>query len=281
VRTIVNIILLVLATCAVYTCVGHLVPQKEEHPPPLQIATDDPQTLAEEGKKIFPGTCGQCHGVPGAGGTERAPDQDGVAVRAAGRAQERTKQTGKPYTPEDYLLESVLNPSAYIVERSPGVPYGNIMSFKLQPNQILAVVAYLESLGGQPTITGSSESWKKWGGKLEEAAAQGGAGGGPVPQGPPEEMIKKYGCIGCHDFTGKTLVPGGGPWLSDIGARKSPGDILMQIILPDSEIAKNPSGVEFPKGLMRPTLEGNAFYREVGQDDLQKLVLWLAAKKGK
>jgi len=280
VRAIGPIILLVVATCAAYTCIGHLVPQKEEHPPPVTIATDNPQTLAEEGGKIFPGTCGQCHGAPGGGGTERAPDLDGVATRAAGRAEERAAKTGQPYTPEDYLLESVTNPGAYLVQRSPGVPYGNIMSFKLAPNQLLAVVAYLETLGGTPTITGSSDAWKKWGKGLEEAAAAGGGGGKPIPQGPPEEMVKKYGCAGCHDFVGKAILPGGGPALSDVGTRKSPGDILMQIMLPDSETAQAPPGVTFPKGLMRQTLEGNGFYSEVGQPDLEKLVLWLAAKKG-
>lgn len=279
-RPVFNIFLLVVVSCVAYTCVGNLVPQKEEHPPPLQIATDDPVTLAEEGKKIFPGACGQCHGVPGAGGTERAPDLDGVATRAAGRAEDRAKKTGNAYTPEDYILESLLNPGAYLVERTGGAPYGNIMSFKLAPNQILAVAAYLETLGGAPTITGSSEGWKKWGGDLEEAEAEGGSGGGPVAQGPPDEIVKKYGCAGCHDFEGKAILPGGGPALSDIGTRKAMGDILTSIILPDAEIAQAPPGVTFPAGLMRQTLEGNGFYREVGEKDLLGLVTWLAAKKG-
>ena len=60
----------------------------------------------------------------------------------------------------------------------------------------------------------------------------------------------------------------------------SPGDILTQIILPDSAIAEAPAGVTFSKGLMRPTLEGNGFYVEVGEEDMQKLVLWLSEKKG-
>jgi cytochrome c2 len=282
VKTVGSIVLLVVGTCAAYTCVGHLVPQKEEHPPPADIATDNPAALAEQGSQIFTGACGQCHGPPGGGGTERAPDLDGVATRAAGRAEERAAKTGQPYTALDYLLESVTAPGAYLVERTPGVPYGNIMSFKLAPKEELAVVAYLETLGGTPTVTGSSEAWKKWGKDLEAAEAEGGGGGGgPVAQGTPEEMFSKYGCAGCHDVAGETILPGGGPALTTVGARKSPGDILMQIMLPDSETAKAPPGVTFPTGLMRQTLEGNGFYTEVGQQDLEKLVLWLAAKKGK
>ena len=57
-------------------------------------------------------------------------------------------------------------------------------------------------------------------------------------------------------------------------------DILTAIILPDMEVAQAPPGVTFPVGLMHQTLEGNGFYREVGQKDLEGLVTWLAAKKG-
>ena len=277
------ITILVVLTCVAYTCVGRLVPQEEQHPPQSAGAAASADDLAAAGKGIFTGSCAQCHGAPGAGGTDRAPDVDGVATRAESRAKERAEETGNEYTADDYLAESLVDPGAYLVARDSGDKYGNIMSFKLRPIQTLSVLAYLQSLGGTPSVKADSELWKKWGEPIvedEDGEAGGGAIAGPVAQGPPEDMVKKYGCVGCHDFDGKTIPSAGGPWLSDIGARMSPGDILTQIILPDSVIAEPPAGTTFAKGLMRTTLEGNGFYQEVGQDDMQNLVLWLSDKKG-
>lgn len=282
-KVVLPIFALVVITCAAYTCVGRLVPQLEQPPPASAGASASPEDLANAGREIFTGSCAQCHGQPGAGGTERAPDLDGIAARAPGRAEERTKETGTPYTADDYLGESLKDPGAYLVKREAGDPYGNIMSFKLRPVQTLAVLAYLQTLGGSATVTAESEVWKKWGQPIETEEEGEGGGGGPakpIPQGPPEEIVKKYACAGCHDFEGDQIPSGGGPALSKVGARLSPGDILTQIIMPDSAIAEAPPGVTFPKGLMRSTLEGNGFYTEVGQEDLQKLVLWLSEKKG-
>ena len=85
----------------------------------------------------------------------RAPDLADIAIRAIERAEVRSKQLGKPFTADDYLAESLLDPGAYLTERAPGQPYGNIMSFKLGGSQVLAILAYLQSLGGEATVTAS------------------------------------------------------------------------------------------------------------------------------
>lgn len=269
---------LVVVVCAGYTWVGMSVPQKEQHPPADVGASASPADLAKAGEGLYVGQCQQCHGAVGSGGTDRAPDLDGVAERANERAALRTQQTGTPYTPDDYLAESLLDTGAYLVERAPGQPYGNIMSFKLDANQTLAVLTWLQTLGADATLDANSEVWQKWGAALIAEAASGGGGGGPKDVGPPEKIIETYKCVGCHDFEGTKIPPGGGPPLSDIGARMSPGDILMQIIDPDSVIAKPIGETVFQAGVMKAGLA--AFYQDVGGEDLAKLALWLAAKKG-
>lgn len=266
---------LVVVVCVFYTYVGNSVPQAEQHPPKEVGSGASPAELAAAGKEIFGGTCTQCHGAPGGGGTERAPDLGGVAMRAPERARKRTEQTGTPYTADDYLAEAIMNPGAYLVERAPGQPYGNIMSFRLEPSQTLAILAYLQSLGGEPTVTADAAVWKKWG---PAEAAPGAGPAAPVAVGPPEQIVRTYGCVGCHDLVGETIPPGGGPPLSNVGARLSSGDILMQILDPDSQIAAPRGAVTFQRGIMKPAL--SRFYDDVKGPDLLRLALWLSEKKG-
>jgi cytochrome c553 len=268
--------ILVVAVCAVYSYVGRLVPQKEEHPPAAVGANASPAELAQSGATIFPGACGQCHGAPGAGGTDRAPDLDGIAARAEDRAKLRSEQTGTPYTAGDYLAESLLDSGAYLVEREPGVPYGNIMSFNLAPLEVLAVLAYLQTLGGEPMVTAEGEIWQKWGASLA-ASGTGAGGGGPSFSGTPDELVKRYKCVDCHDLEGDKIPPGGGPSLASIGSRMAPGDILIQILDPDSQIAEPVGEIKFDKGVMKPALA--AFYAEVASEDMVKLALWLSQKR--
>jgi len=273
----VRIAILVLCVCVFYTYVGNSVPQAEQHPPKDVGAGASPAELATAGGEIFGGQCAQCHGAPGQGGTERAPDLGGVAQRAVERAALRQAATGEPYTADDYLAESLLSPGAYLAERSPGQPYGNIMSFRLDPMQVLAVLAYLQSLGGEPTVTVDGPVWTRWGADLMAQAAT-GAPAAAKEVGPPEQIVRTYGCVGCHDLVGQNIPPGGGPPLSDVGARMSAGDILMQILDPDSQIAEPRGNVTFARGIMKPAIAG--LLADAKPADLLALALWLSEKKG-
>lgn len=274
----VRIAILVISACVFYTYVGNSVPQVEQHPPKDVGAGASPAELASIGAEIFGGQCAQCHGVPGHGGTERAPDLGGVAQRAAGRAAQRQAATGEPYTGDDYLAESLMKPGAYLVERAPGQTYGNIMSFRLEPMQILAVLNYLQSQGGEPTITADSAVWTRWAGDLMAQAAAGGAAAPAREVGPPEQIVRNYGCMGCHDLVGQNIPPGGGPPLSDVGSRLSAGDILMQILDPDSQIAAPRGAVTFQPGVMKPAIAG--FYADAKPSDLLALAKWLSEHRG-
>ena len=140
---------LVLATTAFYTYVGQLVPQKEVQPPQETVLRSDMTTadMAKVGREIMEGKglCMTCHTI-GKSGALRFPDLDGVAVRAASRIPGMSDI--------DYLAQSMYEPDTYIVEGfNPGMPAINKPPIGLTDQEILCVIAALQSLGGTPTVT--------------------------------------------------------------------------------------------------------------------------------
>jgi putative heme-binding domain-containing protein len=112
----------------------------------------------DAGEAIFwgRGKCGTCHAVTGRGNAVRGPDQGergplGMPIgrRAEARARERARATGRPYTPAEYLVESLVDPGAYVVSG-----FKNEMPNPLDPpislttDEVRAVVMYLQTLGG-------------------------------------------------------------------------------------------------------------------------------------
>ena len=140
---------LVLATTGFYTYVGQLVPQKEVQPPQETVLRTDMTTadMATVGREIMEGKglCLTCHTI-GKSGALRFPDLDGVAVRAQSRIPGMTDI--------DYFAQSMYEPDSYIVEGfSPGMPVINKPPIGLTDQEILSVIAALQSLGGTPTVT--------------------------------------------------------------------------------------------------------------------------------
>jgi cytochrome c5 len=140
---------LVLATTAFYTYVGQLVPQKEVQPP-QEIALRSDMTTAEMakvGREIMEGKglCLTCHTI-GKSGALRFPDLDAIAVRAASRIP--------GLSDVDYLAQSMYEPDTFIVQGfNPGMPAINKPPIGLTDQEILCVIAALQSLGGTPTVT--------------------------------------------------------------------------------------------------------------------------------
>ena len=149
VPVVVRIGALVLATTAFYGYVGQLVPQKEVQPPQETVLKTDMTTadMAKVGREIMAGKglCITCHTI-GKSGALRFPDLDGVAVRAATRIPGMSDI--------DYLAQSLYEPDKYIVEGfNPGMPTINKPPIGLTDQEILCVIAALQSLGGTPTVT--------------------------------------------------------------------------------------------------------------------------------
>jgi mono/diheme cytochrome c family protein len=118
-------------------------------PPPKQIQKDvTPAQLAELGKEIVhgKGTCLTCHTIGEHVPNARFPDLADVDERA------RTRETG--FSDIDYFAQTLYEPDAYIVPGfSPGMPTINKPPIGLSDDEIRAVIAYLQSLGGKPTMT--------------------------------------------------------------------------------------------------------------------------------
>ena len=154
-----RVALLTLGLVAAFVWIGELVTrisgEAERRP---SAAAGSGAIGPETGEAIFwgKGKCSTCHAVGSRGGSIRGPDQGesgplGMAMgaRAEARARERTRATGRPFTAADYLVESLVDPGAYVV-----AGYKNEMPNPLRPpikltaDEVRAVVAYLQSLGG-------------------------------------------------------------------------------------------------------------------------------------
>jgi len=172
---------LVLASTAFYTYVGQLVPQKEVQPPQETVLRSDMTTadMAKVGREIMEGKglCMTCHTI-GKSGALRFPDLDGIAVRAASRIPGMSDI--------DYMAQSMYEPDTYIVEGfNPGMPAINKPPIGLTDQEILTVIAALQSLGGTPTVT-LQTSHRYYAGAAPAGGAQPPAGA-PAPDAKPGE----------------------------------------------------------------------------------------------
>ncbi|MFQ5667304.1 MAG: c-type cytochrome [Candidatus Binatia bacterium] len=141
----------------------------------VQAATSG--VSAERGETIFwdtgpvKGTCRNCHSIGDRGNMKRCPNLGESALgppigeRAARRAEERHAQTGKPYTRTDYLVECIANPSAYVVQGFPDhlMPLVYTGQIDLAPEDVMSVIAYLQSIGGEVDLPAIAESMSRYG----------------------------------------------------------------------------------------------------------------------
>jgi mono/diheme cytochrome c family protein len=261
-----RIIGVVLGTLALYTLIANKIPQvQSEVPHALTLGANvTPEQLTGAGDQLYHGAggCTACHGL----GT-RAPnlltDEKGQGPIGA--------RCGKREPGEDckaYLYESLTSPRAFVVTGyEPIMPeMGRILS----PQQIWALVAFLESNGGTVDVSASD---------IPAAGAASGANSGAAGAPPaagiangstePMAIIRGAGCTGCHKISGE----GGaiGPDLTHVGSRLSANLIRESILLPDAKTAK---GYEKFKGVMPKTF-GHMFTGE----QLEALVQFLAAHK--
>jgi len=140
---------LVVATTGFYTYVGQMVPQKEVQPP-KETALGAEMTTAEMvkvGQEIMAGKgiCLTCHTI-GKTGALRFPDLAGVGEKA------KTRVPG--LSDVEYLAQTLYEPTAYVVPGfPPAMPPVNQPPIALTDQEILCVIAALQTLGGTPTVT--------------------------------------------------------------------------------------------------------------------------------
>jgi hypothetical protein len=140
---------LVLATTGFYTYVGQMVPQKEVLPP-QETAMGSNMTTADMvkiGREIMEGKgiCLTCHTI-GKSGALRFPDLAGIGAAAKNRVP--------GLSDVEYLAQSLYEPTAFVVEGfPPAMPPVNQPPIGLTDQEILCVIAALQTLGGTPTVT--------------------------------------------------------------------------------------------------------------------------------
>jgi hypothetical protein len=167
---------LVFAATGFYTYVGQMVPQKEVLPPTETVIRADLTTdeMVKVGQEIMngKGLCFTCHTLGKTEGPFRFPDLSGVDARAKMR---------KPgYSDVDYFAETIYEPSAFIVPGfNPGMPVINKPPIGLTDQEILCVIAYLQTLGGTPTVTLQTST--KYYTPPGAPAAPGAPGAAPAP----------------------------------------------------------------------------------------------------
>lgn len=217
------------------------IPKLNPSPPPTEEAIGANMTMDQFialGKKIYDekGTCTLCHNSLG-----RAPMLNNMHSISADRMKD-PKYKGAAKTAEEYLRESLVKTSAYVVAgfgvkgsndtQSP-MPDVSTGAIGLNPAEIDAVIAYMMTKDGGKTTLTVPTAVPAAGEEKKEAAA-------PAKTG--EEVAKKYGCGACHKIAGEAGAVG--PDLSKIGS-KGKEYLREAVVDPDKVVAKG-----FDKGMM-------------------------------
>jgi len=253
-----QIAILTVALTGFYMMVGQAVPQKEVHPPEvIEISKDlSSEAMVELGKEIFEGKgiCSTCHTI-GKSGALRFPDLAGIGTRAASQLD--------GYSAVDYLAESLYEPGAHIVEGfNPGMPAADKPPIGLTDDEILTVIAYLQSLGAQPTVTMETKLAYTGGAApgeeavIAEEAEEGAGEAGEAAGETQPSALATYDCTSCHyvDQPGELEAVS----LYDVGQRLSREQLLSETIYH----------------------EGEPVLGQVSQDELQKIIDQMSELKG-
>src|SRR2546427_1916548 len=248
---VVEVGVLALSVMGSYSYFANSIPQIQSKPPEelsLEGGNVTPEQLVKAGEEIFKGkgTCEICHRV-GQKGT-RAPDLAGVGARAANR------KPGMSATA--YIVESLLDPGAYLVEGYPNImPKVDKPPIGLNRSELWAVLAFLESLGGSVDVKLDDIP------KTAGAPAVGGTAAELKLPGDPKAgeavFAGKGGCIACHK-AGKVGAAQVGPDLSQIAKIQTPDYIMKKILDP----AGMGTVAGYPKGVMPPTFGQTLTARE-------------------
>jgi mono/diheme cytochrome c family protein len=125
-----KLIIVALVVTGLFTWFAQTIPQTEWEAPKKKVITQDmtPRQLADIGKELFKSAgCGVCHSVTGE--QLRGPDLSRIGA-------EREVDTMATFM---YYGTAVMPPA-------------NKAPANLNDNEITAVIAYLQSLGGRPTV---------------------------------------------------------------------------------------------------------------------------------
>jgi putative heme-binding domain-containing protein len=195
----------------------------------------------EAGETIFwgKGRCSTCHSIGNQGSAVRGPNLENLVVKA----EERVTEKASGMNSTDYLIESIADPGAYVTENFKNeMPLVFKPPIQLNPEEIGAVISYMQTLGGEVDIKSI---------KLPDEILK--AGAEPIEPWKPylsgdseagEYMFfdgeSNAACSKCHvvvDSAGIARGSDTGPELTGIVGIRTPQFIIDSILDPNVEIA--------------------------------------------
>lgn len=253
---------------SVYASFG--IPQIKPAPPPVEEELDLGAMTMEQfialGDQIYngKGACTLCHNE-----MLRAPMLDKMGAVSAKRMAD-PGYMGAARTVEEYLYESLVEPSAYVVpgfgkagtndteSPMPDVSAGGI---GLSDAEIRAVIAYLQQLdGGEVTVSVPGQI-------LADKRDNGAEGADRTPLATPEAIVAEFACGTCHKVAGESGDLG--PDLTHLGALRDKDHIRRSLLDPNAEITEG-----FMPGIMP-----DSYGEQMSARELELLVNYLAGLK--
>ena len=253
------------------------IPQIEPAPPPVAEKLDLGAMTMDQfvalGERIVSGrgTCTLCHNDLG-----RAPMLNKLGENVPKRLADPKFEGGATMSAEQYLYDSMVKPSAYVVagfgkagsnDTESPMPDVSGGSIGLSEAEVKAVVAYMLDSNGMensveiPQDAGSSEA--------EEKDGDGGGSSEPrKPYASAEVVLEVLSCGMCHKV-GSYQEADMGPDLNTIGANFDRDYLRRAILNPNADIA---SGFDAD---MMPADYGQQLYAS----ELEMLVDYLAGLK--
>lgn len=221
-----------VAVIGIFTLYANSIPQLESKVPEEMVISGEtltPESIVQMGKSLFSGK-GNCYVCHKDDTTGRGPNLNNIGSAASARKPDCSSK--------DYILESLVNPASFVVEGfSPIMPAANKPPISLNQAELLALTAYLESLGGIVTVT-SDDIQAAVSIKSSALSSQLAAHDeiyeieGVISMG--EIIYKDRGCHVCHLTEGDDETVG--PNLRTIGSRAGKEYIKESILDPDAKI---------------------------------------------
>ena len=185
-KNFMKVVLFVAAFLSLFAFIANQIPQQASLPPtvekfdPSQIKSKD--DLVKIGQKIFydKGQCALCHSI-GHSATARCPNLEGVGGKLTREFIYESVTQPQAYTYMDYTY----SPPKFFPARMPVI---NKPPIDLNNNELLSVMSFIQSQGGEVTIDPSEIV-------VSDSGAALGKAGDPIAG---QKVFVRMACAKCH-----------------------------------------------------------------------------------